>query len=123
MKCLAIVKDGKLQLDDMQEYLRNLQKLNGEKVTVKIEKFKKARSLGENSYFHGVVCQILSDELGYSPEEIKGILKWKFKIKSTADLSTVEFEEFMTKVRVWVSGELGIYIPSPNEDITQLLVI
>lgn len=114
------IESRTLKLDDPQSWFKRLLELDGEKVTLKIEKRKKPRSLGENSYFHAVVCTILADELGYTPQEVKGVLKWKFKIKSTADLSTVEFEKFMKDVREWASIELSIYIPSPHEDITQL---
>jgi hypothetical protein len=36
-------------------------------------------------------------------------------VRSTSDLSTIEFEEYCSKIRMWASKELGVYIPSPNE--------
>jgi len=66
---------------------------------------------------------MLSDEIGYSDEEMHDALKWKFLQKqgkipttrSTSDLSTVEYEDFLSKVRMWASSDLGLYIPTPNE--------
>lgn len=92
----------------------------------------KNRSNPQNKYYWGCVVQILSDELGYTPNEIHEIIKYKFLtsklpietkktrvnvgiLKSTTDLDTKEFEELMSKVRQWASIELGIYITEPNE--------
>ena len=75
----------------------------------------KQRSSPQNRYFHGVMLQILSDELGYTLEEIKGVVKYKFGIKSTSSLSTADFESFMSDIRQWASRDLSIWIPEPNE--------
>lgn len=91
------------------------------------------RSLPENRYYFGVVVKIISDELGYTREEVHEILKQKFlseviflKTKesvkeiriprSTTNLKTVEFEEYLSSIRQWASMELSIYIPTPNEN-------
>lgn len=87
----------------------------GKRVTITVGREQKNRSLPENSYFHGVVVKILSDELGYTPVEMKGVIKWVFKVKHTSDLSTVEFEDLMEKIRRWAAMELNINIPVPNE--------
>lgn len=47
-------------------------------------------------------------------------LSWKGKKKvnvtrSTSTLTTVEFEEYLEKIRRWSVKELGCYIPNPNE--------
>ena len=95
----------------------------------------KYRTTPENKYYWGVVIDLLSDELGYTPEEMHEILKIKFlcyKIhlkhkdgsveeitygKTTKDLTTKEFEEYLTKIRTWASADLGILIPLPNEGV------
>jgi len=90
------------------------------------------RSLPENKYYWGVIVKILSDELGYTTNEVHEILKQRFISKvvflktkdavkemripqSTTKLKTVEFEEYLSSIRQWASMELGIYIPTPNE--------
>jgi hypothetical protein len=93
----------------------------------------KSRSDQQNKYYWGCVVQILSDELGYTQEEVHEIIKDKFLCvrvplknpkgleifgwikKSTTSLDTKEWEEFMTKIREWASQVLGIWIPEPNE--------
>ncbi len=93
----------------------------------------KNRSNSQNKYYWGCVIQTLSDELGYTPDEMHEIIKDKFldvKVplknpkgleifghfrKSTTDLDTKEYEELMTRIRIWASSVLGIFIMEPNE--------
>jgi len=95
----------------------------------------KQRSNPQNKYYWGCVVQILSDELGYTPEEVHEILKDKFLgvrvplknpkgleifgwiKKSTTTMDTKEWEEYMTKIREWASLTLSIFINEPNETI------
>lgn len=95
------------------------------------------RSTSQNKYYWGCVVQILSDELGYTPNEIHEIIKDKFLgvrvplknpkgldifgwiHKSSTSLDTKEWEELMTKIREWASQVLSIWIPEPNEEIKE----
>lgn len=88
----------------------------------------KFRSQNENRYFHGVVLPLLSDFTGHPSEDIKYALKQHFgwmktkemfgKIQevpmSTSEMSTTEFEQFMTQIRMF-GDTIGVYIPTPNE--------
>lgn len=97
---------------------------------------KKDRSNNQNRYYWGVVVNELSEHTGFTPDEVHEILKHKFlwkvlfvkaksgtdKVlvgKSTAQLTTAEFENFMRDVRQWASIELGVWIPEPNEAPTE----
>lgn len=105
----------------------HLLKLKGLTVEVTVERRRKIRSNEQNAYYHGVVLKLIADECGYRGEaELEGLheeLKRMFLpksgrlniVKSTASLSTVEFSEYIEKVRAWAAEELGIYIPDPNE--------
>ena len=92
----------------------------------------KMRSLPELRYYFGVIVKILSDELGYTPNEMHEILKMMFlselrilKTKqgikeiriagSTGEKTTIEIEDYYSRIREWASIYLGIYIPLPNE--------
>lgn len=85
---------------------------------------KKPRSIEENKYYWGCPIQILSEFFGYEPEEMHEVLKYQFlqdrsgrfpRVKSTTELSTVEFEDYMSRIRRWASIEFSVYIPKPNE--------
>lgn len=128
--------------EDELEWKNHIIEMEGKEVEVVCKKFRayKERSGEQNRYYWGVVVKILSEELGYTDEEIHEILKYQFlseireinrermtlqgteKYKklisvplTTANLSTLDFEDFLTKVRVWASRELSIFIPLPNE--------
>lgn len=91
------------------------------------------RSNHQNRYYHGVVLKVFENsEVGYTAGEWHEILKHKFLkewrtiktkkgpeeieiTRSTTDLNTKQFEEFMTQVRQWASIELGLWVPEPNE--------
>jgi len=103
---------------------------------VKIEQ-KKKRSLPQNAFYWGVVCDMVKDGLrdaGYSEvktiEDAHEILKALFLKRkivnqqtdevieipgSTAKLTTVQFNEYIEEIQRWASEYLSITIPSPNE--------
>ena len=109
-------ENGKLFVHNKERYQQYIQSLSGE-IEIKIGRKKKHRSLNQNDYFHGVICKLIGDELGYTLQEIKGILKFLHlpPRTGTSDLSTVEMEDFHAKCRMWAASEHGIIIPSPNE--------
>lgn len=93
---------------------------------------KKQRSSNQNRYYFGVVIPCLSEHTGFTVNEMHEVLKYKFLkgwktlktkkyyveaeyVRSTTDLNTSEFEDYMTKVREFASIELSCYIPEPNE--------
>lgn len=105
----------------LADYIANLK--DGEYEMV-IQKPKKWRSNEQNRYFHGVIVKLIAEEIGLSPPEAKDMLKMMFlmhekngvvTLRSTADLSTVEQEEFNEHCRRWAAAEKGLNIPLPNE--------
>jgi len=136
MKIQGEIVGGKLKID-RSLIARSVLDLGDCKVTLEIKKFKSSRSLRQNAYYHGVVVQVLSDHTGEEPKMMHEILKAKFLsveapesaqtlsefveiphfriVRSTTDLNTKEFEEFMEEVRRWASMKLGCWIPEPHE--------
>lgn len=92
-----------------------------------------ARSGNQGRYYFGVVVEAIASQTGHTSMEIHEILKQKFIPKelvmldgeeyvisrSTTDLSTVEMEEYLSRIRAWASVELSVYIPLPNEAINE----
>ena len=127
------VEQGRVLMEGMMKDTFNgfLKTLEGEEVFVVIRKPGRdypQRSSQENRYFHGVICPLLSEHLGYTESEIKDILKVKFLsspvmvkgreityIKPTSSLDTVSFEKFCQDIREWSSAELGLFLPEPNQ--------
>jgi len=96
----------------------------------------KTRSKNQNDYYFGVLVKFISEETGYTPEETHDILKSMFNykrktietkegfnevlvVKSTTGLTTVEFEEYQSKIRQWASMSLGLFLPVPNEELPE----
>ena len=89
------------------------------------------RTTPQNRYYFGCVVKIISDEIGYTPEETHQILKSLFlqrtvfvktkdgvnelRIeKSTTELTTIEMQEYFEHIAQWAAEKLGIYIPAPE---------
>lgn len=100
-------------------------------IEILIHKKKKHRSINQNRYYW-LVLNMVSEDTGFRPQEAHEIFKRKFltieKVyeetgqvyeytKSTTELSTIEFEEYVEQVRQFVAQEFMIYIPLPNEEI------
>ena len=124
------IEGHRFRPNEPRAFLTYVKSLSGEDVTVTVNKYRayKQRSNEQNRYYWGVVVKLLSDETGHSAEEIHEVLKIKFLLKpynlkgkqlpgatSTADLTTAEFESYLSQVRSWASQELAVYIPAPHE--------
>ena len=118
------VDNGGLKFDRRSSVDEYIGTLIGQRVEVIIRKPRTKRSDVQNSYYWGVVIELLSKELGYDKDEMHEILKYKFLqsnamgmpyIKSTTKLSTGEFEEYLSKIKQWAAEFLNINIPLPNE--------
>lgn len=121
------VAKGKLkQLKDF------LDSVDGEQITLVFEKYfeKRYRSLQQNNYYWGVVVATFQDYTGYTKEETHEVLGKAFLtyekvspktgrkavfVKSTTDLDTKEFEEYMQKCRE-LGMKYGLNIPEPNAE-------
>ena len=108
-----------------------LKMMKGTKL-IKIEKYSKKRSNPQNRYYHGCVLKYLSETTGFTVAEMHEVLKSKFLPyeranratgqmvqfgRSTTELNTLQYEEFLEQVRIWAINELDCYIPLPNEVI------
>ncbi len=124
---VATVSEGRLIHDFPERFARYLMTLEGKRVNILVTKFKKKRSLPQNSYYWSVIIDILSREFGYESEEIHLMLREKFLriyddkhpdfviARSTTKLTTVEFVEYIEKIQRWAAQEHQIYLPDPNE--------
>lgn len=119
-----------------QVYLDNNYK-EGDRIWIYSKKYYKPRSTGadpkrgnQNGYYWGVVLADLAAATGHTPHEMHEEMKALHnpvasKINpertvpgSTEGMDTMEFEEYLEKIRVWAADPhdgLGITIPLPNE--------
>lgn len=124
MKFFGTITNGKFEV---LEYIKQLAKYNGKKVVVEIKLDKPKRSNDQNEYYWLIVVGLISEHIGYTPNEVHEILKQEFlgkelklgknsyTIATTTKENTIEFEQYLSNIRQWASIELGIYIPLPRE--------
>jgi len=119
------VVEGRLKMDNPHAYMVRIAALNGKRVELVLRKRRCKRTLPQNAYYWGVVIEILRDHFGYDAEEMHDALKFEFlrirndrggpdSVKSTADLSTEEFAEYVKRVVRWAAQKYRVYIPDPG---------
>lgn len=123
------VEKGKVKFSNLELFNQDLRNYEGKEAYIIIKPFRKNRSDNQNRYYWGVVIKILSDEIGFEPEEMHEVLKQKFLtqetlrigkedfivVKPTHNMNTTEFEEYLSHIRTWASVEMGISIPLPHD--------
>ena len=127
---LGRVESGKLLLKNQQIFKEEIKTLNGD-IILTVSEGRGKRSLQQNKYYHSVVCGLISETTGYTPEEVHNFLKDKFlsnkhqmvigneerliEEATTTKLTTKEFKDYIEKIQRWASEELNVSIPDPNE--------
>jgi len=100
---------------------------------------RRKRSLPQNDYYWGVICEMVKEGLrdaGYenvrTPEDAHEVLKYLFLKQqvynkntgellaeipgSTAVLNTYDFSQYIERIIQWAAEYLSIVIPYPNEE-------
>ena len=118
------VKKGAFIPADPTAFRLVFAKLEGKAVEVVVRKKKNHRSGAQNAYYWGIVIDIISGATGFTPQESHDAMRFKFltdiqgelpKVKSTSELTTVEFLDYIALIQQWASEFLDCYIPEPNE--------
>ena len=127
-KFIGIVKGQKVILDDQEGYDNYLISLDEKRIELVIKKEEIARTNQQSKYLFGVIYHLISEETGYSKEEVhemmKSILLKDHKevngkrytvIRGTHDLTTVEMTEYIEGCKRFASTELSLFIPESNK--------
>ena len=125
MKSFGIIKNQKLILNNKDQFNKLWVELEGKEVVIKIIERNNRRTNDQNSLFWNWI-KILSDYTGYTKEEMKEMISYKFLkrervdhegytetyLKGTSTLSKKEFNELMNEVSIWSNTTLNITLPS-----------
>lgn len=137
LKTFGSVEHGKLVIYNRNEFLETLKTWKDCAVELTLQSKTKGRSTQQNRYYWGCVLPIIKDVLKeqhgliYSSEDLHDFLKIKHNSieivnqdavverlpVSTTELSTVEFKDYMERVRLWAQEYFGVIIPLPNEQV------
>ena len=107
------VINGKLILENKDNFQNDLYKFNGD-VVLTLKELPKKKTNKQNNYYRGVVIKILSQHLGYTLDEMHRELKKEFKIESTKKLSQDEFQDYLDRIIRWASMFHGVPLPDPT---------
>ena len=127
----GIVKDGALTFHNPERFFDYLKVISGP-VEVWVSKWYSARSKHQNNFYWKCVVGLIAAETGNTSDEIHELMKSIFlkrivyiltksgvqekaSVRSTTELTTKEFEEYLESIRRWSAQELGVIIPEPNE--------
>lgn len=131
-------KDGKLQCNSFRQELNGF-KEKGVNVVLTVAEAKSKRSNPQNKYYWGVVVDLIGRELkhlGWEPkhcnaESVHEMMKREFlsvdehvkdglflkRTRSTTELDTADFNEYLEHCKRWAAENLSLEIPDPNEQI------
>lgn len=125
MKQFGTIKKGKLILNNKQQFQDQLKEFEGKDVVIKIAERNNNRTKDQNSLFWKWI-DIISKETGYTKEETKELISYKFLrrerideegytevyLKGTSTLSKQEFNDLMNNISYWTNSTLNITLPS-----------
>jgi hypothetical protein len=119
-----ITKEGKLHVVNADAFRKYLDTFMGKEFQIIARKKRKPRSLDQNSYYWGVVLNLICEHTGYTPDELHEALKRKFLTKrnehglefveSSANLTTTGMMEYLDNVIKFAAEELDVVIPDPD---------
>lgn len=136
IKYPCYVKDGILHIRSRKAFDNEVRGLTGE-LEIYVIKKKKYRSLSQNAFYWSAVIPILHaaiNECGnhLGKESVHKMMAAKFlledvplkdgqfiqRVKSTTELSTSQFMDYLTEINAWTIEYLGFSLPAPNEQLT-----
>lgn len=129
----VVTPDGRLELDGIEAIQRKryLRSLAGRRIGIVIRERRAQRSSNQNAWLWGIALPLLADELGYDEHEHEtlhyALLGECFGhvydprsgqtvlAKTSSQLNTKEFAEYMEWLVRWAATEHNCRIPLPGE--------
>jgi hypothetical protein len=123
--------------------LNALESFEGQEVILTIQKARKSRTNPQNSFYWGVVLQLVQSGLKDATGEFRSVENIHYNILlkmfapeneivnietgecitekiTSSEMTTTQFAEYIMEIQKWSAEFLGISIPNPNEEITLL---
>lgn len=115
MKYVGVINHGKIDLQDQEQFFKQLKKLEGKDISLELKQRRKKGSPAQRGYYRGVILPRIAETMHMLPAEAHGIVKYLFQVDSIEEMETREKEILFSKLRMWCNNELGLWIPKPNE--------
>jgi hypothetical protein len=125
----SVDESGTLKIRDRKGFDGYLKQFAGKEVSIDVKRKRSKRSDDQNRFFHSWVS-LIAEHTGYSKDEMKDILKYKFLrieeisdmtgetfvyTKNTSKLGKSEFADFCTEIQSWSMEMFKIKLPLPGE--------
>ncbi len=128
--------EGRLSLDRPGDLKRHQKGYAGQRVELTLKARKSKRSIDQNSWLWGIAHPLLAEHLGYDEHEherlhydmlalrfgtvavtplLKGAAPRIVPAKTSSELNTAEFSDYMEWYVRTAASEFGCVIPLPNE--------
>lgn len=121
------IQNNKIILEDEDPYVIWLGSFEGKEIELVVRAKKSKRSTQQNKYLWSCVYKLISDEVGYTMDEIHSLCKSMFLkqhldvkekryvvVGSTTGLNTADFTNYIEKIKDWSAQELNINIPDAD---------
>lgn len=123
-KFLGTVKDGKVVFNRRSIFNGYIQQFEGREIQITISKKSNNITNNQLSYLFACVYQPLAASVGYSIEELDGVLKKKHLtinpdtnreyVKNKTDLNRAELSDYIDMCRV-SAAKCGVITPEPDK--------
>ena len=111
MKFTGTIKNGTLKLHDREGFKRFIKGIDSD-VWIDVKKAPKMRSTQQNNYYRHIIRQI-GNHLGYSEDEMHEVIKQRFSVQSTKELSKDDFSDLLDRI-IRFSATLGFVVQDPR---------
>ena len=111
MRFTAQIKNGRINWHDTKGLAEHLNLIDSEEVYIDI-KASKIRNTAQNNYYWSILRDF-GKQIGYHPEEMHGVIKSHFKLKTTSEFTVEEFSEFLDRV-IYYAAEQGFPVRDPR---------
>lgn len=129
----------RFKTEEIEEAIEALRQFVDESIktefVLEVKVHRRKRSLAQNAYYWGVVLKVLGQHIGDSAEALHKDMASRFlphMIRypngemrivpgQTSESNTLEFSQYIEKIRNFAQTTLGCYIPEPNEVTEEML--
>lgn len=119
-------KETNSLIEKVEELRKWIDKQEHEEFLIEVKKFYQKRSENQNRYYWDIIIGEGCKYTGYDKDEMHECFKQTFidncddnfklrRCKSTKDMATIEFADYMERIRRFAATEWGVYMPNPNE--------
>ena len=122
------IENGNLKLDEADIFRGYILSFEGKEIQLTIEKKSKNVTIPQMRYYRGVLVPMVAKEMGDTHEETHDFLTSMFLkdykelngkrytiIRSTTELNTIEFTEFIENVKRFSAIELHLVLPDARK--------